>query len=349
MTNQHRDLISIILSLAIISSALFIVHRFIPSMVWAGIVVIATSPLYKICLMKLGNRHTLAAILFTLLIGLMLLLPLTGLVGVLVKETQLFVEYLQMIDREGGEAPSLLSHIPWIGQELVRLWNDYISEPGSVRGLLGQLHTAMTPASHFVKSIGIDIANRGIQVGFMLMTLFFFYRDGKKIAAEIERVGRYCLGSRWIRYSARLPKALRATVNGTILVGMGVGMLMSISYVWVQFPAPTLFGFITAFAAMIPFAVPIVFAIVAVVLVAAGSFWSAVFVVCWGTFVMFIADHFIKPVLIGGAIELPFLAVLFGILGGLESLGLLGLFVGPMLMVMFMTLWYEAGAEEPTV
>jgi predicted PurR-regulated permease PerM len=56
---------------------------------------------------------------------------------------------------------------------------------------------------------------------------------------------------------------------------------------------------------------------------------------------MFVADHFIKPVLIGGAIELPFLAVLFGILGGVETLGLLGLFLGPMVMVLFVTLWQE--------
>jgi predicted PurR-regulated permease PerM len=57
---------------------------------------------------------------------------------------------------------------------------------------------------------------------------------------------------------------------------------------------------------------------------------------------MFVADHFIKPVLIGGAIQLPFLAVLFGILGGVETLGLLGLFVGPVIMVLFITLWYES-------
>ena len=57
---------------------------------------------------------------------------------------------------------------------------------------------------------------------------------------------------------------------------------------------------------------------------------------------MFIADHFIKPVLIGGTIALPFLAVLFGILGGLETLGLLGLFVGPIVMVLFITLIQES-------
>ena len=57
---------------------------------------------------------------------------------------------------------------------------------------------------------------------------------------------------------------------------------------------------------------------------------------------MFVADHFIKPALIGGTIQLPFLAVLFGILGGVETLGLLGLFIGPIVMVLFVTLWNEA-------
>ena len=122
---------------------------------------------------------------------------------------------------------------------------------------------------------------------------------------------------------------------------------MGVCYGLVGFPGPTLTGFITAVAAMIPFVVPIVFTIVALILVSQGSIIAAVVVVAWGTFVMFVADHFVKPVLIGGAIRLPFLAVLFGILGGVETLGLLGLFVGPIIMVLFITLWQESqGADN---
>ena len=139
------------------------------------------------------------------------------------------------------------------------------------------------------------------------------------------------MGKRWFRYAEKLPKALRATVNGTIVVGVGVGVLMGLCYGLIGFPAPTLMGFVTAFAAMIPFVVPIAFGIVALILVFNGSMMAAVIVVISGTIIMFIADHFIKPVLIGGAIKLPFLAVLFGILGGVETLGLLGLFVGPII------------------
>ncbi|MCA0404481.1 MAG: AI-2E family transporter, partial [Proteobacteria bacterium] len=86
---------------------------------------------------------------------------------------------------------------------------------------------------------------------------------------------------------------------------------------------------------------PVVFVVIALFLFAGGSMIGALIVLIWGTLVMFIADHFVKPVLIGGAIKLPFLAVLFGILGGVETLGLLGLFVGPIVMVLFITLWQE--------
>ena len=119
---------------------------------------------------------------------------------------------------------------------------------------------------------------------------------------------------------------------------------MGICYVLVDFPAPTLVGFVTAMAAMVPFVVPVVFTIVALILLAKGSLIAAIVVIVWGTVVMFVADHFVKPSLIGGAIQLPFLVVLFGILGGVETLGLLGLFIGPIIMVLFITLWQESQA-----
>ena len=116
---------------------------------------------------------------------------------------------------------------------------------------------------------------------------------------------------------------------------------MGLCYALLGFPTPTLTGFLTAFAAMIPFAVPFVFMIVSLIFLMAGQAVSALIVMLWGTLVMFLADHFVKPVLIGGAIQLPFLAVLFGILGGVETLGLLGLFMGPIILVLFITLCQE--------
>lgn len=341
MNDNHKELISMGLTVSIIALTLFIIHKFLPSIVWASIIVIATYPLYTKWHQWFGARDTLAALTFTLLLSLLFLIPLTWLVGILVKESQLFISFLQQINREGGAAPEVLKKIPLVGSEFIAYWDENIGQPGDLRGILSNWHLTLTPTGHYLKEIGFNLAHRGVQIGFTILSLFFFYRDGDQLLGQVHHVGEYCLGSRWFRYADRLPKALRATVNGTIVVGIGVGVLMGICYALVGLPAPTLTGFITALAAMIPFVVPLVFIIVAVILFSVGSTVSAVIILIWGTLVMFVADHFIKPVLIGGAIELPFLAVLFGILGGVETLGLLGLFLGPMVMVLFVTLWQE--------
>jgi predicted PurR-regulated permease PerM len=80
---------------------------------------------------------------------------------------------------------------------------------------------------------------------------------------------------------------------------------------------------------------------VAGVLVAGGHTVPAIVVTAAGMTVLFIADHFVRPTMIGSATKLPFLAVLFGILGGVETMGLVGLFIGPVVMTLFVTLWHE--------
>lgn len=343
MNENHKELISITLTVGIVIFALFIIHRFIPSLVWAAIISIATYPLYLRWQKIFGKEHShnVSAALFTTFVGLIILLPLTWMLKLLITEMQLFINYLQNMNSVGEVAPSFLSKIPLFGKDLIDYWNGHIGQPGNVKSILSNLHLTLTPVSYYIKQVGISLAHRSFQLGFTLLILFFFYRDGQALLAQINHIGEYCLGNRWFRYSQKLPKALRGTVNGTILVGLGVGLLMGICYAAVGFPAPTLTGFITAIAAMIPFLVPLVFIIVALVLLGTGGLVGPIVVLVWGTVVMFVADHFVKPVMIGGAIQLPFLAVLFGILGGVENLGLLGLFVGPMVMVLFITLWEE--------
>lgn len=348
MNNNHKELISISLTLGIVILTLFIIHRFIPSLIWASVIVIATYPLYRQWRRLFGSHDNLSALLFTLIVVLLFVLPLSWLISVLVSELQVFITYLQEINRHGGESPAFIHQVPWFGDELVAYWNQNIDHPGSLRYFLSNLHLSLTPASYYIKLVGASLAHRSFQVGFTLLSLFFLYRDGDQLFQQINYIGEACLGNRWFRYADRLPAALRATVNGTIVVGIGVGILMGICYGLISFPAPTLMGFITAFGAMIPFVVPVIFGIIAAILFFNGSLISAIIVIVWGTLVMFVADHFIKPVLIGGATQLPFLAVLFGILGGVETLGLLGLFVGPIIMVLFVTLWYESqGFEHP--
>lgn len=345
MNENHKELVSISLTVGVILLSLFIIHRFIPSLIWAAVITIATYPLYCKWERFFGNQKNISAFLFTTLVTCVLIGPLSWLVGVVIKELQIFLNYLQTLNRHGGEIPAFLDDIPFFGKEVAFYWEKNLSQPGHIKHLLSNIHVSLTPVSYYIKRVSFSVVNRGFQIGFTLMILFFFYRDGEAIIRGVNQVGENCLGHRWFRYAKKLPSAIRGTVNGTILVGIGVGVLMGICYIWVDAPGPTLFAVLTGIAAMVPFVVPLVFAVVAMVLWSHGSLLGALVVILWGTFVMFIADHFLKPVLIGGAIKLPFLAVLFGILGGIETLGVLGLFVGPIIMVLFITLWHESLGE----
>ncbi len=341
MNQNHKEAISMGLSITIVLFSIFIIHRFIPSLVWASIVVITTYPIYTRWKKLLKHHDNLAAFLFTSFLALLLLVPLSWLLSVLVKEFQLFLTYMKQINQIGGEAPTFLQELPMIGDNMIAYWDEHIGQPGNVKSFFSNLNLSLS-TSHYIKQVGGSVVHRSVQVGFTLLSMFFLFRDGHILDKQLNQIGEACLGERWFHYSRKLPSALRATVNGTIVVGVGVGILMGICYGLIGVPAPTLLGIFTAFAAMIPFVVPLVFGIVALILLYHGAMISAVIVVIWGTIVMFTADHFIKPLLIGGATQLPFLAVLFGILGGLETMGILGLFVGPMVMVLFITLWTES-------
>ena len=118
--------------------------------------------------------------------------------------------------------------------------------------------------------------------------------------------------------------------------------LLGIVYAFAGVPHATIFGVLTAVAAMIPFAAPVIFGVAALILFAQGSVIWGIAVICIGFAITFAADHFVRPFLIGGATKSALhLGAARHILGGVEEWGLLGLFVGPAIMAVLILLWRE--------
>jgi predicted PurR-regulated permease PerM len=100
---------------------------------------------------------------------------------------------------------------------------------------------------------------------------------------------------------------------------------------------------------VIPFGAPVIYTIASLYMLSVGKTLAAIIIFAAGSVVVFVADHFIRPILIGGSARLPFLWVLLGLLGGLETLGFIGLFLGPAIMAALIALWREwteAPADE---
>jgi predicted PurR-regulated permease PerM len=175
----------------------------------------------------------------------------------------------------------------------------------------------------------------------MLITLFVIFQAGPRLSGSLLKGMRRCFGDDGAQLLLRMATAVRGTVSGLVVVGLGEGALMGVAYFVTGLPHVALLALVTAIAAMLPFCAPITFGLAALWLVAQGSVAAGIGLAVFGSVVVFIAEHFVRPVLIGNSTRLPFLLVLFGILGGAETFGLLGIFIGPALMTVLMVLWTD--------
>lgn len=348
MEARYRNLLSIVFSLAVIALAAFVMQRFFLPLAWAAILCIAAWPLYRRLLQALGNRPVPAALLLTLAIAAVFVIPALFGIRQAVEQAPNLAAYIANANDKGIPPPQMLSRIPKLGSYIHDWWLATLAQPHGLAHLVsGHAAGRMHSASEIMRLSGARLFHRLIDFGFALLSLFFFFKDGDALQRQLTGIGTRWFGERrWQRYAERVPTAIRGTVNGLVLVGLGEGVLIGIGYAVAGLPSPALWGAATGFLAIIPFGAPLVYLIAAAMLAVTGKVTAAIGVAAWGSVVLFIADHFIRPKMIGDATRLPFLAVLFGILGGVETLGLVGLFIGPVVMVLFITLWHEAKSPE---
>jgi predicted PurR-regulated permease PerM len=339
-----------VLALLLAVLGIWTLHRYLPALIWAAILAIAIWPLYQRALRRwgTGKHNILLPSAFTVAIGLIFIVPLVLVAVQTGKEVRGIYETIDKARTDGLPPPEWLGHLPVGSQQATTWWNENLANPGSASQLLQKARE-----SNFVsngRELGAEVAHRVVLFGFTLLTLFFLFKDGDRLSEQMLRASARAFGPAGERVGRQMVASVHGTVDGLVLVGLGEGFILGIGYLATGVPHPTLFGLFTAIAAMVPFGAPVVFGIAALILLTQGSVISAIIIGALGMVVTFVADHFIRPTLIGSATRLPFLWVLLGILGGVETWGLLGLFLGPAIMAALMLLWREwagRGGEGP--
>ena len=335
------------LALALSALGLWILHAFLPALVWAVILAIALGPLYARAERRWppGRHNILLPALATLLVALVLLAPLVVLGVQAAREAHDVLDFVRSAERTGIPVPEFLQHLPFGAAQATRWWRDTLSHPEAGSEILHRLdNSAVIGLS---RNFGREVLRRAVLFGFTLVALFFLFREGRTLAAQVLTACNRLFGPRGERVARQMVASVHGTVDGLVLVGLGEGVLLGIVYVLAGVPHPVLLGALTAVAAMIPFGAPLVFGVAALLVAANGAVVPAVVVVAAGLVVTFVADHAVRPALIGGTTQLPFLWVLLGILGGVETFGLLGLFLGPAVMAALVLLWREFTQGEP--
>lgn len=331
----------IMLSLALLGLGLFLLAGFLRALVWALVLAIALWPLLARLRASFPKTHGGAILpaLVTALVALAILFPILLLGIEAAREAQTIIAYTKAAEQNGIPVPDFVARLPYGAQAVSAWWNANLAHAGWARDALEHLDTASN--RELTRNLGAGLIHRIVLFLTCLLALFFLFRDGERLTEQCLTASHRLFGPHGERIARQMVASVHGTLAGLVLVGIGEGILLGIVYAIAGVPHPILFGAFTGIAAMLPFGAAFAFCSAALLLVANGALVPAIAVIVAGLIVLFLADHVVRPALIGGSTQMPFLWVLLGILGGVETLGLLGLFVGPAVMAALVLLWRD--------
>ena len=329
------------LIMAVVFVSVWMLWHLLPALAWAGVLAIATWPL-RHDLIRRGLGKTAVATLLTVVLAVVLVLPLIGLGIEAAHEGDTLVQWVRDIRQNGLGTPDWVSRLPYLGNTVAVWWQANLADPEAARALFGRAETS--GIFTLTRTLGIEVASRLTILVFTLLALFFLYRDGPSVMQEARAIAGRLFGRPGGLLGQNAVAAVRGTVNGLVLVGLVEGVLLGIAYLATGLPHAVLLGFATGVLATVPFGASLVFVACALVLLVQSQTTAAIALLVFGSLVVFVADHFVRPALIGSSTHLPFLWVLLGIFGGLETFGLIGLFLGPAIMSVLIAMWREGAA-----
>ena len=330
------------LIILILLACIYFFHGFLVPVLAALIIGFASWPIYRRVLGSVGGNRTLAASIMIAVIVLFILVPILMALSYATNEARQLISWVLATNANGAAAPAWFATLPMVGEWAVEQWDLYIGRPGA----LGQYVTVIGGANVYniyqtLLAAGGSFLDLALNLLFMLVALLFVYRDGEKFAGQLDKFGERILPVRWQRLSRVVPATISSTVTGMTIIAIGEGIILGVAYWLAGAPSPVLLGVITGVAAMIPGGAPLSFTLVSIYLMASGSVVEGIALFAWGSIELFIVDKTLRPKLVGGPIKLPFLPTFFGLVGGVKTMGFVGLFIGPVLMALLVSMWRE--------
>lgn len=315
-----------------------VLRELIEPVAWAIILVYSTWPLHIRVQQWLHGRNGWSAFLMVAVLGGALIVPFIGLSVVLHGEIGDFFRQLPGWLESKPEVPPWIARIPFLGDELRFVFDQFEDLQGLVRryaipwvtGLSGKL-------VGMLEGVGFIAA----KLFFTLFLMFFFYRDGKLLVSEVRRGLVQGLGERAYDYLSTAEITIKAVVYGIVLTAIVQGGVAGLGYWGVGMQAPVLLGLFTVFVALIPFGTVAVWAGASLWLVFHGENWAGFALFLWGALVVSWVDNVVRPLVISRTTRIPFVLVMLGVLGGLTSFGFIGLFVGPVILAIGLAVWRE--------
>lgn len=310
-----------------------ILAPFLPAIVWAAILVYATWPLAKPM-----RRHwppLLAACGATFMLALIFILP------VLFLSMTLGTELHHVLTELSQQDAHILISTQWTHSGWIKNLLEQIPSSWKAQFRPGALSPDLSAWAGHIGMLAGGIGRFAALLVLVLITAFFFYRYGLELLDQLRRMVHQVLGQRGDNYLQTVANTIRAVIYGILATALAQGALAGLGYWAAGLPAPVLLAVITLLFSFLPYGTPLVWGAASIWLLVHGQIAAGVGLALWGALVVSWIDNLIRPLVISSAVHIPFLLVLFGVLGGILTFGLLGLFLGPVILAVLLAIWRE--------
>jgi predicted PurR-regulated permease PerM len=309
---------------------LLVLRPFVSALLWAVVLCISSWPIYRRLLGWLGNRRTLAALVMTLAMILIVLLPFFIVVMTLADNVQELTSATRSwIDAGPPAPPEWLAKIPVVGQKAVDYWQSMAADTAK---LWTQAQRLIEPASSWLLRGGLALGGGLLQLAFSIFIAFFLFRDGVSAARRLNHVVERIGGERGHHLLNVAGRTVRGVVYGILGTALAQAVAAGIGFLIAGVPGVALLALLTFFSSIVPVVgTALTWLPAAIWLFHQGSTGWAIFMLVWGFGVANI-DNIVKPWLISQGSDLPFILIFFGVLGGALTFGFIGVFIGPTLL-----------------
>ena len=329
----------------IIALSVWILHSFLIALLVACVTAVASWPLYRRLAARLPGHmpRSVAPLIFTCAVTAFVLAPLTFAVVAMLTEAHALLVDIAAADSRGIAVPHWLEEVPLVGPWLAGRWQSELAHPGAL--FVWAQRTDLTALLGWAQPIGQFMARHVFIVGFTILVLFFLYQEGESLARDFRRVLRHRIGERAEGYLNLATRAVRASVNSMLVVGLFDGFATWVAYAIAGAPHAALWAAITGSLALVPFLGYVAVAALSLQLAMKGAAAPALLSCMLGSLILFGGDKIVRPVVAANGTHLSFVWVLMGCLGGFEVLGLVGLVVGPVALTLARELWEQRVRE----
>jgi predicted PurR-regulated permease PerM len=314
--------------LALLAATLYVLRPFIVPVIWATILAYVTWPLYG-AVSRRTKRPRLAAGLFTAVVTLGAGIPVAWLLVALAGEATQLIGALRGWLDAGAPLPDWVMSRPWLATRVTEARDNAIVDPTAV---IQYVTRYASQVSSRLVDVASGLATNVLKFALTVLSLFFFYLDGEGLGAQLGRLARIMFPSA-PRMLDHVGSVVRAVVFGLIGTALVQGVVAGIGFALFSVPSPIALGAITFVGSFIPAGPTLIWLGAAAWLLVGGSPGAALGMALYGFLFISSIDNVLRPLLIsGGEVPIHFLIVFFGVLGGLASFGMLGLFLGPVLL-----------------